>query len=29
MDAIVLHGIHVHPMAEDEFAVEGHVMKVF
>jgi diaminohydroxyphosphoribosylaminopyrimidine deaminase/5-amino-6-(5-phosphoribosylamino)uracil reductase len=29
MDAIVLHGIHVHPIAEDEFAVEGHVMKVF
>ena len=29
MDAIVLHGIHVHPIAEDEFAVEGHVRKVF
>jgi diaminohydroxyphosphoribosylaminopyrimidine deaminase/5-amino-6-(5-phosphoribosylamino)uracil reductase len=29
MDAIVLHGIQVHPIAEDEFAVEGHVRKVF
>jgi diaminohydroxyphosphoribosylaminopyrimidine deaminase/5-amino-6-(5-phosphoribosylamino)uracil reductase len=29
MDAIVLHGIQVHPIAEDEFAVEGYVRKVF
>jgi diaminohydroxyphosphoribosylaminopyrimidine deaminase/5-amino-6-(5-phosphoribosylamino)uracil reductase len=29
MDAILLHGIQVHPIAEDEFAVEGHVRKVF
>jgi diaminohydroxyphosphoribosylaminopyrimidine deaminase / 5-amino-6-(5-phosphoribosylamino)uracil reductase len=29
MDAIVLHGIQVHPIAEDEFAVEGYVRKEF
>jgi diaminohydroxyphosphoribosylaminopyrimidine deaminase/5-amino-6-(5-phosphoribosylamino)uracil reductase len=29
MDAIMLHGIQVHSIAEDEFAVEGHVRKVF
>ena len=29
MDAIVLHGIQVHPIAEDEFAVEGYVRKAF
>jgi diaminohydroxyphosphoribosylaminopyrimidine deaminase/5-amino-6-(5-phosphoribosylamino)uracil reductase len=29
MDAIQLHGIQVHPIAEDEFAVEGRVRKVF
>jgi diaminohydroxyphosphoribosylaminopyrimidine deaminase/5-amino-6-(5-phosphoribosylamino)uracil reductase len=29
MDAILLHGIQVHPIAEDEFAVEGYVRKVF
>ena len=29
MDAILLHGIKVHPIAEDEFAVEGYVRKVF
>jgi diaminohydroxyphosphoribosylaminopyrimidine deaminase/5-amino-6-(5-phosphoribosylamino)uracil reductase len=28
MDAILLHGIQVHPIAEDEFAVEGYVRKV-
>lgn len=27
MDAIVLHGIQVHAVAEDEFAVEGYVQK--
>jgi diaminohydroxyphosphoribosylaminopyrimidine deaminase/5-amino-6-(5-phosphoribosylamino)uracil reductase len=26
-DAILLHGIQVHPIAEDEFAVEGYVRK--
>jgi diaminohydroxyphosphoribosylaminopyrimidine deaminase/5-amino-6-(5-phosphoribosylamino)uracil reductase len=29
MDAILLHGIQVHPIAEDEFAVEGYVRKAF
>jgi diaminohydroxyphosphoribosylaminopyrimidine deaminase/5-amino-6-(5-phosphoribosylamino)uracil reductase len=29
MDAILLRGIKVHPIAEDEFAVEGHVRKAF
>jgi diaminohydroxyphosphoribosylaminopyrimidine deaminase / 5-amino-6-(5-phosphoribosylamino)uracil reductase len=29
MDAILLHGIQVHSIAEDEFAVEGYVRKVF
>jgi len=29
MDAILLHGIQVHPMAGDEFAVEGYVQKEF
>jgi diaminohydroxyphosphoribosylaminopyrimidine deaminase / 5-amino-6-(5-phosphoribosylamino)uracil reductase len=29
MDAIVLHGIQLHSIAEDEFAVEGYVRKEF
>jgi diaminohydroxyphosphoribosylaminopyrimidine deaminase/5-amino-6-(5-phosphoribosylamino)uracil reductase len=29
MDAILLHGIQVHAVAEDEFAVEGYVRKEF
>jgi len=29
MDAILLHGIQVHAIAADEFAVEGYVRKVF
>ncbi|HXA06497.1 MAG TPA: bifunctional diaminohydroxyphosphoribosylaminopyrimidine deaminase/5-amino-6-(5-phosphoribosylamino)uracil reductase RibD [Bryobacteraceae bacterium] len=29
MDAILLHGIQVHPIAEDEFAVEGYVRKAY
>jgi len=29
VDAIVLHGIQVHPMAGDEFSVEGYVRKEF
>jgi diaminohydroxyphosphoribosylaminopyrimidine deaminase/5-amino-6-(5-phosphoribosylamino)uracil reductase len=29
MDAIVLHRIQVHPIAEDEFAVEGYIRKEF
>ena len=29
MDAILLHGIQVHPMGGDEFAVEGYIQKEF
>jgi hypothetical protein len=29
MDAILLRGIQVHPIAEDEFAVEGYLRKEF
>jgi diaminohydroxyphosphoribosylaminopyrimidine deaminase/5-amino-6-(5-phosphoribosylamino)uracil reductase len=29
MDAILLHGIQVHPIAEDEFAVEGYLRREF